>query len=134
MRFRSTIVSLVVLASHVAHGNFLHRDNITTEMDTYQKGYRSVAYFVNWVCVPCAAEENIHLRIFPRQSTAVATTLRISRLTSSPTFSMPLPMCDRKRARSTFLIPMLIRRNITPPIHGPTPATTSTAVSSSSTF
>ena len=134
MRFRSAIVSLVVLASHVAHGNFLRRDNTATETDTYQKGYRSVAYFVNWVCVPCAVEENTHLHIFPRQSTVVATTLRISRLTTSPTFSTPLPMCDRKRAKSTSLIPMLIQRNITPPIHGPTPATTSTAVSSSSIF
>ncbi|KAL3469047.1 glycoside hydrolase superfamily [Aspergillus californicus] len=45
MRLRSAIVSLVVLASHVAHASFLRREN---EAETYRKGYRSVAYFVNW--------------------------------------------------------------------------------------
>lgn len=75
MRLRSVIVSLVVLASHVAHTSFLRREN---EAETHRKGYRSVAYFVNWVCVPCAAKENIRLRYFFRKSTVVAKTLRIS--------------------------------------------------------
>jgi hypothetical protein len=109
MRLRSAFISLVSLAGHVTQGQFLRRDGLATnETETYRKGYRSVAYFVNWVCVPDAAAENGYLYIFPRQSTAVSTTPRSSRLTTSPTFSTPLPMCDRKRAKSTSLIPMRI--------------------------
>lgn len=63
MRLRSAIISLVVLVSHAAHGSFLRRDNgATSDAETYRKGYRSVAYFVNWVCVPYAAKENAYLQ------------------------------------------------------------------------
>ncbi len=57
MRLRSAIISLVILASYVAQGHSLRRDGVATnEAETYQKGYRSVAYFVNWVRSPNAAE------------------------------------------------------------------------------
>ncbi|OJJ52264.1 hypothetical protein ASPSYDRAFT_95784 [Aspergillus sydowii CBS 593.65] len=49
MRLRSAIISLVVLAGHVAQGLFLRRDGLAADKaETYRKGYRSVAYFVNW--------------------------------------------------------------------------------------
>lgn len=82
MRLRSVVISLAIVAGHVAQGHLLRRDGVATnEAETYRKGYRSVAYFVNWVGVPPAAEENAHPRVFHRQSTAVATTRRISPLT-----------------------------------------------------
>ncbi|KAJ1713234.1 hypothetical protein NYO67_4574 [Aspergillus flavus] len=49
MRLRSTILSLVILAGYVVQGHFLRRDSVATkEPESSRKGYRSVAYFVNW--------------------------------------------------------------------------------------
>jgi chitinase len=104
MRLRSAIISFLILAGHVAQGHSLRRDDVATnEAETYRKGYRSVAYFVNWVCVPHATKENASLSIFHRESTAVATTLRISGLTISPTGEVYLsdPYADIEKRYAT---------------------------------
>ncbi|KAL3484540.1 glycoside hydrolase superfamily [Aspergillus germanicus] len=42
-------ISFISLAGHVVQGKLIGRDGVVTnEAETYWKGYRSVAYFVNW--------------------------------------------------------------------------------------